>query len=67
MRSFGEQRDFKELLVADPDIARVLPREVIDESFDLKAQLRHVGAIFGRVFGTPVEPAPPAEVARAGR
>ncbi|HET9373151.1 MAG TPA: adenylosuccinate lyase [Vicinamibacterales bacterium] len=67
MRSFGEQRDFKELLLADPDIARVLPREVIDESFDLKAQLRHVGAIFGRVFGALVEPAPPAEVARAGR
>ena len=42
MRSFHEQRDFKELLLADADVTRVLPREVIDEAFDLDAQLRHV-------------------------
>jgi adenylosuccinate lyase len=51
MRSFHEQRDFKSLLVADPDITRVLPGAVLDEAFDLDAQLRNVDAIFDRVFG----------------
>src|SRR5689334_17405675 len=39
MRSFHEQRDFKSLLAADPDITRVLPAEVLDEAFSLDAQL----------------------------
>ena len=51
MRSFEEQRDFRELLLADPDVTRVLPRSVIDETFDLTVQLRNVDAIFDRVFG----------------
>src|SRR4249920_2087178 len=50
MRSFHEQRDFKTLLEADEDVTRVLPPDVIDEAFDLNAQLRNVDAIFGRVF-----------------
>ncbi len=50
MRSFNEQVDFKPLLLADADIARVLPADVIDEAFDLGAQLRNVDAIFARVF-----------------
>jgi len=53
MRSFHEQQDFKSLLEGDPDITRVLPREVLDEAFDLKAQLRNVDAIFDRVFVRP--------------
>jgi hypothetical protein len=32
-------------------VTAVLPREVIDEAFDLDAQLRNVDAIFDRVFG----------------
>ena len=52
MRSFAEQRDFKELIVADPDIARTLPRATLDEAFDLAAQLRHADTIFARVFPT---------------
>ena len=51
MRSFAEQRDFKALLEADGDVARVLPRETLDEAFDLDAQLRNVDTIFARVFG----------------
>ena len=51
MRSFAEQRDFKALLEADADVARVLPRETLDEAFDLDAQLRNVDTIFARVFG----------------
>lgn len=51
MRSFHEQRDFKQLLLDDPDVMRVVGRDVIDESFDLGAQLRHARTIFARVFG----------------
>jgi adenylosuccinate lyase len=52
MRSFAEQRDFKDLLVADADVARAVPRAVLDEAFDLGAQLKHADAIFARVFGS---------------
>ena len=51
MRSFDEARDFKDLLLADPDVMRTLGRETLDRAFDLAAQLRHVDAIFARVFG----------------
>jgi adenylosuccinate lyase len=50
MRSFAEQRDFKQLLLADPDITRVLPAGEIERAFDLEAQLKHVDYIFDRVF-----------------
>lgn len=50
MRSFHEQVDFRELLIQDPDVMRVVDRAVIDEAFDLKAQLKHAGTIFDRVF-----------------
>jgi len=51
MRSFDEAADFKALLLADRDVVAVLPAEVIEQAFDLKIQLRHVGRIFERVFG----------------
>jgi adenylosuccinate lyase len=51
MRAFHEQRAFRDLLLADADVTAVLPRPVIDEAFDLDAQLRNVDAIFARVFG----------------
>jgi adenylosuccinate lyase len=50
MRSYDEQKEFKALLLADPDITGVLSREEIDRAFDLTVQLRHVNAIFERVF-----------------
>jgi len=50
MRAFHEQRDFKLLLLADPDVTRVLPPAVIERAFDLDEQLQHVDHIFGRVF-----------------
>ncbi len=52
MRSFHEQKDFKTLLLADADIGAVLPAAEIEKAFDLKEQLRNVGAIFARVFGS---------------
>ena len=51
MRSFHEQADFKALLLADADLAGVLPPEEIEKAFDLDEQLRNVDAIFDRVFG----------------
>jgi adenylosuccinate lyase len=50
MRAFHEQRDFKGLLLEDPDVTRVLPRAEIDRAFDLDDQLRNVDAIYARVF-----------------
>jgi len=52
MRSFADQVDFKSLVLADPDVMAVLPREVVDDAFDLDAQLRNVDTIFARVFAT---------------
>jgi adenylosuccinate lyase len=43
--------EFRALLAADPDIAgRLTPLE-LDAAFDLEHHLRHVGAIYRRVFG----------------
>jgi adenylosuccinate lyase len=50
MRSFDERLDFRTLLAADPDIARVLTPQDLDRAFDLDTQLRHVDVIFERVF-----------------
>jgi len=50
MRAFHEQRDFKALLLADPDVTRVLQPDDIERAFDLNAQLRHVDHVFDRVF-----------------
>ena len=50
MRSFEEQRDFKALLLADPDVSRALTAVEIERAFDLDEQLKHVDHIFDRVF-----------------
>jgi len=50
MRAFHEKRDFKALLLADPDVTRVLPPADIERAFDLDEQLKHVDHIFTRVF-----------------
>ena len=52
MRSFAEQIDFKSLLLADPDVTRVLPPAEIERAFDLDQQIKHVDHIFDRVFHT---------------
>jgi adenylosuccinate lyase len=51
MRAFDEARDFKPLLLADADVSRALTAAEIEHAFDLDEQLRHVDAIFARVFG----------------
>src|SRR5215218_5303431 len=50
MRSFHEQKDFKSLLLADPDLVQVLSPAEVEKAFDLHDQLRNVNAIFDRVF-----------------
>jgi adenylosuccinate lyase len=62
MRSFAERADFRGLLLQDADVTRVLSREEIDGAFDLDVHLRHVDAIFARVFGTDGPPSPRARV-----
>jgi len=55
MRAFHEQKDFKSLLLADPDLTKVLGQEEIERAFDLNDQLRNVDAIFDRVFNRTAE------------
>jgi adenylosuccinate lyase len=50
MQAFNQQRDFKSLLLADPDVTRALPPADIERAFNLDEQLRHVDDIFERVF-----------------
>jgi adenylosuccinate lyase len=50
MRAFEEKRDFKALLLLDPDVARVLAPAEIEKAFDLDEQLQHVVHVFDRVF-----------------
>jgi len=50
MRAFHEKRMFKSLLLADPDVTKVLLPADIERAFDLDEQLKYVGQIFSRVF-----------------
>ena len=54
MRSHDEGVDFQRLLLDDADVMGVLKRDEVDRAFDLDSQLRHVDAIFERVFGATV-------------
>ena len=50
MRAFHEQRDFKDLILADADVMKVLPAADVEKSFSLEDQLRNVNGIIDRVF-----------------
>jgi adenylosuccinate lyase len=54
MRAFHEQRGFKELLLADPDVMKALKPADIEKAFSLDDQLRNVDAIMNRVFAGSV-------------
>ena len=51
MRAWENGEDFRQLVNADPDISRTLTAAELDTAFSLIRQLRHVDAIFERVFG----------------
>ncbi len=50
MASWDSGRDFKELLLADDGIGRVLSMEELEGCFDLAYHLKNVDYIFNRVF-----------------
>jgi len=52
MRAFDDGREFKTLLLADPDVGGVLTPADIDRAFDVDEQLKYVDQIFDRVFQT---------------
>jgi adenylosuccinate lyase len=52
MRVWANEGDFRTLVLQDPDVARHLRAEEIQQVFDLKHQLRHVDTIFERVYKT---------------
>ncbi|MBP1634405.1 MAG: purB [Acidobacteria bacterium] len=62
MRSSREGLPFERLLLEDADVGGVLTAEEIRRVFDLDVQLRHVDAVFARVF-----PAFAATAATAGQ
>jgi adenylosuccinate lyase len=49
LRAWDEERDFRELVTADPDIARRLGPEALERVFDLEASVRHVDVVFERL------------------
>ena len=51
MRAWENGEDFRKLVEGDSDIRRTLSPAELDAAFDLARQLRHVDAIFARVFG----------------
>ena len=51
MEAWEHEGDFRAAIEADPVIAKHLSREKIAEAFSVERQLRHVDAIFKRVFG----------------
>jgi adenylosuccinate lyase len=53
MRAWKEDLNFRELVMNDPEITSRVPRQQIEQAFDLKRQLRNVDKIFARVFGVP--------------
>jgi adenylosuccinate lyase len=51
MKAWETGGEFRELVLADPDISQAMPRDEILSAFDLNRQLRNVDALFARVFG----------------
>ncbi len=51
MRAWNEGRNFRELVLSDPEITGRVAPQAIAQAFDLKRQLRNVDKIFARVFG----------------
>ena len=50
MKAWEDGADFRALVAADADITRTLAPQELNAAFDLRRQLRHVDAIFERVF-----------------
>ena len=66
MRAWNGSGNFRELVLADPQIASRVPRAELEHAFDLNRQLRNVDKIFDRVFGAEPAPKPPSPKAGKG-
>jgi adenylosuccinate lyase len=51
MEAWETEGDFRAAIEADPEIGTYLSPRKLTETFSLERQLRHVDAIFNRVFG----------------
>jgi adenylosuccinate lyase len=51
MKAWRGEGNFLDLLKGDPDVARSLDTAKLESLFDLGYHLKHVDAIFARVFG----------------
>ena len=49
MKTWASPKAFKEFLIADPEVTKILSRREVETLFDLKSHLRQVAAIFRRV------------------
>jgi adenylosuccinate lyase len=58
MRAWDEERDFRALVAADPEIKARLDRPALDSVFDLNATVQHVDTVFERLrtLATKEEP-----------
>jgi adenylosuccinate lyase len=54
-RVWDKGEDFRESVLEDRNIAKVLSADEIHQAFDLKHALRHVPEIFQRVLGSPAQ------------
>ena len=50
MEAWESEGDFRAVIDADPEIAKLVSREKLAETFSVERQLRNVDAIFARVF-----------------
>jgi adenylosuccinate lyase len=50
MEAWENEGNFRAVIEADPDIAKLVSREKLAETFSVERQLRNVDAIFARVF-----------------
>jgi len=51
MQVWQRKKDFKQLILKDPRVARYLSRRKIEELFDVNYHLKYIPAVFDRVFG----------------
>jgi len=51
MRAWNDGGNFREMILADPEITSRIPRRELERAFDLDRQLRNVDKIFDRVLG----------------
>ena len=49
MRAWDEERDFRGLVAADPEISSRLDTAALDSVFDLEATVQHVDIVFERL------------------